>query len=529
MDSSTGKGNRLSVNSNGRKDKAYNLISLSKACYTILIVLLFSNFASVENPPLHLLQAASAQPSSEMFTYQNSAFGITMQYPASWNREDLDPSSGGIVRFSSPDENANDTYAENLEIHFANLASVTTLEDYTSTLLQSYKTSVDDFTIISSNSSSLAGAPAHLLVFTASYGEFDYKALNMWSKMGSNALIVIYYAEPDRYLTYLPTISNMIDSIHVQPDVFGKPVSGGVYTIPPLGFEVQFPSGWSSIEKGTSKETIFKGEPINQNPNSKDRVLLFGVLGGHRSLSSQFQSSPDSDYSCSTIHSASIVNLNGIKALESELKCNDGMPMKKIKFYMVSSQGGSIFVGYGASSESLYQKYLTDFDTSIQGLKLANATDLSDLNQYSDLFKLTSGRNQFEINGIMHSIDFASSSKISDFQFDQKTKKLIFSTEGNDGINGTKDEILLQIDNLLKPPYVVSVDDKVANDGNQVLLINDTITNKTFISINYGPGRHSITISASEIVPEYSGIILVLVGALGLAAAILVKMKKIRN
>lgn len=529
MDSSTGEGSLLSVNSNDRKDKAYNLISLAKACCVILIVLLFSNFASVENSPLHLLQAASAQASSEMLTWQDSTFGITMQYPASWNREDLDPSSGGIVRFSSPHENANDTYAENLEIHFANLARVTTIEDYTSTLVQSYKTSVDDFTIISSNSSSLAGAPAHLLVFTASDGEFDYKALNMWSIIGSNALIVIYYAEPDRYLTYLPDISNMIDSIHVQQDVFGKPVSGGVYTIPSLGLEVQFPSGWSSIDKGTSIETIFKGVPINQDPNSKDRVLLFGVLGSNRSLYSQFQSSPDIDYSCSTIHSASIVRLNGIKALESELKCDDDMPMKKIKFYMVASQGGSIFIGYGASSESLYQKYLTDFDTSIQGLRLANATDLSDLNQYSDLFKLTTGRNEFEINGTKYSIDFASSSKISAFQLDQKTKKLLFSIEGNDGINGTDGETFLQIDNVLKPPYVVSVDEKVANDGNQVLLINDTTTNKTYMSINYGPGRHSLAISASEIVPEYTGIILVLVGALGLIVVIVVKRKKIKN
>ena len=486
-------------------------------CCALLGYLLLAQTSCVQPVPLNFQTAYAQLASPLLSTYPNSTFGITMQYPATWNREDLDPLTGGIVRFSSPLENANDTYAENLEIHFVNLARGTTLEDYTLTLLQSYKSNVDNFTIISSNSSSLAGVPAHALVFTGSYGEFDYKALNMWSIIGSNALIVIYYAEPGKYLTYLPEISNMIDSINVQQALFGKPGLGGVYMVPSLGLEVQLPIGWTTLDTGTSNETMFKEAPPNQNPNSKDRVLFFGVSGGHRSLSSQFQSSSDSDFSCGTINSASIVKLNGIKALESELKCDYGMPMKKIKFYMVASQGASIFIGYGASSESLYQKYLTDFDTSIQELRLANATDLSDLNQYSNLFKLTTARNQFEINGTLHTLDFASNSQVSKFQLDQDAKKLSFSVESS---NKTGGETFIAITNLMQGPYVVSIDGKVSDDG--VLVINDT-TNQIYISLIYSQGKHNVVIVGSNVVPEYPGAILVLVCALGLAAVILVK------
>jgi len=468
-------------------------------------------------------QAAYAQLASPLLsTYQNSTFGITVQYPVLWAKTDLDPLEGGIVQFSAPNENANDTFQEDLEIHYVDLPTNSTLQHYTDILMASYNDNVDNFTRIQFNSSTIAGTPAHLLVFSATSNGDDYKALNEWTVIGKRALIVIYYARPANYLTYLPLVSTMIDSIKVNADIFGKPQPSGTYGIPALGLDVQFPPGWTYLDKGFGSNTLFKDSPIyNENPNSTEHVLLFGVSGDKQEIAKQFDATNDTDFNCGTIKSASIVKINGIKALQSELQCNDGMVMKKIKSYMVSSLGAMVFVGYGASSDSLYKKYFPDFDGSIESLSLVNATDLSDLSKYSSLFKLERGKDQVVINGTVHQIDFASDSKVSNFQFNQDTKTLTFSAES---LNKSGGQVIIRTVKHLETPYLITIDGMVSD---RVLVINDTTTDHAYIDISYGKGKHDIAIVGSNVVPEYPAGLAILVFGISGATIIFARRCKL--
>ncbi len=471
----------------------------SKICSVILIAIILFQLPFTQIFPLHLQSVAYAQPASgRVSLYHDPNYGISMQYPADWKKEDLDPSNGGIVSFSSPYENKNDTYTEKLEIYFNDLPNNTTLNNYTNTLLRSYQNKLENFTIIESGSSSLAGIPAHRLVFSATEAGFTYKALNVWSIIGDKALIMIYYAEPTKYLTYLPVISKMIESLQIDTNAFTKPTPAGTYVVPSLGLEVAVPHGWSTIDSGTSNSTLLKASPISaKNSSSADRILIFAVVGG-RNIASQFERSPDKDLSCGTIRSASIVKINDMKALESELKCNDGMVMKKIKSYMVATKETVIYIGYGASSDSSYENYLTDFDGSIQRLKLTNSTNLSDLKEYASLFGLTTGRSQFEVDSTSYNVDFASNSRITDLELDKKAKKLSFTVDTKE----TAGETFIRIGNALQGPYAVTIDGNIRDDG--ILTITDKTAKTSYISLSYEKNRHTIAIVGSDGMPEYS-------------------------
>jgi hypothetical protein len=77
-------------------------------------------------------------------TYQNSSYGITIQYPANWtkNEQEFDPNDNvtDIVAFSSPLENTSDNYSETLAISMERLSNQSmTLEEYATSRITDYK------------------------------------------------------------------------------------------------------------------------------------------------------------------------------------------------------------------------------------------------------------------------------------------------------------------------------------------------------------------------------------------------------
>src|SRR5205823_9533128 len=87
--------------------------------------------------------------------------------------------------------------------------------------------SFDNFSLIDSNATTLAGFPAHKIVYTAvlpSSG-LELKFMQILTIKDSKSFVITFGTLPTNYSRYLPTIQKMIDSFAFIP-VVPTPVLG---------------------------------------------------------------------------------------------------------------------------------------------------------------------------------------------------------------------------------------------------------------------------------------------------------------
>jgi S1-C subfamily serine protease len=167
------------------------------------------------------LSSATASTTSDILTYENTSYGIRIQYPANWTKDeqDFDPSDGitDIVSFSSPFENRLDIYSENLGIHLESLTDQNmTLEEYANLLITRYNETLADFNLIESNTSTtLGGNPAYSLIYTDKEDDTNYKSMEIGTIIEDRVYFIDYIAEEDNYSHYLPIIQMMINSLEI--------------------------------------------------------------------------------------------------------------------------------------------------------------------------------------------------------------------------------------------------------------------------------------------------------------------------
>ena len=112
---------------------------------------------------------STLQNSNECFaTYENSTYGIKINYPSTWNKvtpySDEKYTTVFVQEFDKPDSSA---YVI-VGVDYFNFE--TTPSTYLARLIQNYRTQLKDFTLISSdlNSVQLAGIPGYEILYTFS-------------------------------------------------------------------------------------------------------------------------------------------------------------------------------------------------------------------------------------------------------------------------------------------------------------------------------------------------------------------------
>ncbi len=159
---------------------------------------------------------------NKMLTYENSTYGMRMQYPSDWHKEE-NVSSGSdnnsmlvnVVRFSSPFKNTSDTTSESLDIKVDNISNIKpiTLAQYANDTINDIR---QDFKIIElDTNSTLGGNPAFKLVYTGIEEGVNLQAMLILTIKGDKAYIISYIAEPTKFSFYLPTLQNMINPFQI--------------------------------------------------------------------------------------------------------------------------------------------------------------------------------------------------------------------------------------------------------------------------------------------------------------------------
>lgn len=160
--------------------------------------------------------------SNNLLTYENSDYGIKIQYPSSWMKvESHNQSSNDIVRFSSP-------------AGIALLSIVSTgrvseskpLELYANAGIDVLRHTFSDFSLISSNSTTVGGIPAQEIVYTASMPSgLKLKFMQFLTIKDSRDFILTSGALQDEFAKYLPTIQTMVNSFSFIPGATSQPAS----------------------------------------------------------------------------------------------------------------------------------------------------------------------------------------------------------------------------------------------------------------------------------------------------------------
>ena len=144
---------------------------------------------------------------------------IKVKYAKNWQKDNVfNIFTGEHVTFTSPKQNSDDKYQENISIRVEKLTNPRIkLLNYTQAAIAEIKNYYPDAKIVESSSINLANKPAKLVVYTGKDEKaLSIKNLEVWTINRGNAYIITYKATPDRYYQYLETAMTMINSFELK-------------------------------------------------------------------------------------------------------------------------------------------------------------------------------------------------------------------------------------------------------------------------------------------------------------------------
>jgi len=164
-----------------------------------------------------------APVNSTFLIYQNHDFGIKMQYPSNWTKQEDNLALHTIVGFSLIHQDiydfTNTTLAE-LDVRVYNAPQNETFAklniDQVNHIGQMNTTNEIIIGHYKNATTTLVGLPA-LKIINYYFGNVSQKEMQVWTFIPSKHILVelIYLADPSKYHLYLPAIERMIDSVEI--------------------------------------------------------------------------------------------------------------------------------------------------------------------------------------------------------------------------------------------------------------------------------------------------------------------------
>jgi hypothetical protein len=157
-----------------------------------------------------------------MSLYQNTTYGIKMQYPSGWQVAGFNNSAANptklVVGFLSPIgvQSATDRIPENVLVAVDNLSSSNmALAPYTTLQLSMLSEGIQGFDLVESLPTTLANMSAHQIVYTEPLEQLKLKKMQVWTVKDGMAYLIIYAADEADYPSQLPTVKRMLDSFEI--------------------------------------------------------------------------------------------------------------------------------------------------------------------------------------------------------------------------------------------------------------------------------------------------------------------------
>jgi hypothetical protein len=152
-----------------------------------------------------------------LLTYENSTYGIKIQYPSSWDKEEngtRQDTETNVVTFYPPAVNSN----ASLDISIDDISDEKgiPLTQYANDGNSDLKQSLNDFQLIGSTTNNvLAGLPAYKSIYTFVDENTTFKDMEIGAIKGDKAYVLTYEAGLNEYDKYLPIMQELINSFQL--------------------------------------------------------------------------------------------------------------------------------------------------------------------------------------------------------------------------------------------------------------------------------------------------------------------------
>jgi hypothetical protein len=204
------------------------LLTLSAITLTILLLWSVITAATVSiryfitQPAAAATQNKTSTPmaaATEYRVYNNSTLGIKIEVPSDWLHKEINNAAVTFVTEKSLPQNASTTYRASVLVSFRNIPKNMSLDVFTQGNIKGIEQATPSFHLIASNSTTLAGNPAHQIVFTSQPSTGRELRMGMLTSTLKNgkAYIITYVAGPgvDKFPLQLPVVKHMIDSFRI--------------------------------------------------------------------------------------------------------------------------------------------------------------------------------------------------------------------------------------------------------------------------------------------------------------------------
>lgn len=297
---------------------------------------------------------------------------------------------------------------------------------------------------------------------------------------------------------------------------------GKRYVNPSIGLQMDLPGQWNvgAIPGAPFDYVVPPGmDPSAVQPDVA--ILVYGTLSA-----SDFDTFVTNSASADCKVPSSDVTINGISGVKME-ECAINNSIQSI-YAFKTADDKRLVIMYFAKSTDLNDQYAKDFEQSVQSIRTIDAgksnDNLADVQPQSFAVQLK--------NNVKIDVAVKSNSKVSNFAFDEGKKQVSFKVEGTDETAGSA---LIPIGKVLKGPYTVYVDgnnysDFVLYEGDNLIPDVDPhgrpYSEKTSIRINYHHSMHEITVTGTEVVPEFPVSILLMAAAIGISSTLTFLLKR---
>ncbi|MEM7553754.1 MAG: protein kinase [Cyanobacteria bacterium P01_A01_bin.84] len=147
--------------------------------------------------------------------YNNDEFGFAIKYPADWERVDINnPITKEVVIFSSPKQNPQDQFKENVVVRVENFPG--TLEESQKYFKNEIENSFSQVNILSSDTTTLAHKLASQIVFMGKDEDRELKNLQVWTLKDEKAYVITYTAEVNEYDKFLKKARTIVKSFEIN-------------------------------------------------------------------------------------------------------------------------------------------------------------------------------------------------------------------------------------------------------------------------------------------------------------------------
>jgi serine/threonine-protein kinase len=181
----------------------------------LLLIVVISGVTVLASMKLTAL--AQQRTATNLLTYQNSTFGIKIQYPSSWDKQEngtKQDTETDVVIFYPPASNSN----ASLDLSMDDISDEKgiSVAQYANDGLGDLKHSLQNFKSIGLTTNNiLAGLPAYKSLYTYVDGKTTFKDMEIGAIKGDKAYILTYEGGADEFDKYLPTVQQMINSFQI--------------------------------------------------------------------------------------------------------------------------------------------------------------------------------------------------------------------------------------------------------------------------------------------------------------------------